>query len=86
MELNKQDIDDEFREVRLLIEELSNNLKWQKEEHEKCVASMEGLETEVDNLIGDFTKAKKILKWKPKNSLNQLIHELLPYEQSQRTN
>ncbi|MBP04068.1 MAG: hypothetical protein CMA72_04710 [Euryarchaeota archaeon] len=51
MELNKQDIDDEFREVRLLIEELSNNLKWQKEEHEKCVASMEGLETEVDNLV-----------------------------------
>ena len=51
MELNKQDIDDEFREVRLLIEELSNNLKWQKEEHEKGVASMEGLETEVDNLV-----------------------------------
>ena len=43
MELNKQDIDDEFREVRLLIEELSNNLKWQKEEHEKCVASTEAI-------------------------------------------
>jgi predicted nucleic acid-binding Zn-ribbon protein len=51
MELNKQDIDDEFRDVRRLIEELSNNLKWQKEEHEKFVASMEGLETEVDNLV-----------------------------------
>ena len=51
MELNKQDVEDEFRDVRLLIEELSNNLKWQKEEHEKFVANIEGLETEVDNLV-----------------------------------
>lgn len=51
MELNKQDVEDEFRDVRLLIEELSNNLNWQKEEHEKFVANIEGLETEVDNLV-----------------------------------
>jgi GDPmannose 4,6-dehydratase len=37
-------------------------------------------ETEVDNLIGDFTKAKKILKWKPKNSLNQLIDDMIQNE------
>ena len=30
-------------------------------------------ETEVDNLIGDFTKAKKLLKWKPKHSFNKLV-------------
>jgi|TARA_B110000008_G_scaffold235726_1_gene240697 GDPmannose 4,6-dehydratase len=38
-------------------------------------------ETEVDNLIGDFTKAKKILKWKPKNSLNQLIDDMIQNEE-----
>ena len=38
-------------------------------------------ETEVDNLIGDFTKAKKILKWKPKNSLNQLIDDMIENEE-----
>jgi len=37
-------------------------------------------ETEVDNLIGDFSKAKKILKWKPKNSLNQLIDDMIQNE------
>ena len=37
-------------------------------------------ETEVDNLIGDFTKAKKILKWKPKYSLNQLIDDMIQNE------
>jgi GDPmannose 4,6-dehydratase len=38
-------------------------------------------ETEVDNLIGDFSKAKKILKWKPKNSLNQLIDDMIQNEE-----
>ena len=38
-------------------------------------------ETEVDNLIGDFTKAKRILKWKPKNSLNQLIDDMIQNEE-----
>ena len=38
-------------------------------------------ETEVNNLIGDFTKAKKILKWKPKNSLNQLIDDMIENEE-----
>ena len=38
-------------------------------------------ETEVDNLIGDFTKAKKILKWKPKYSLNQLIDDMIQNEE-----
>ena len=38
-------------------------------------------ETEVDNLIGDFTKAKKILRWKPKYSLNQLIDDMIQNEE-----
>ena len=32
---------------------------------------------EVDNLKGDFSKAKKLLKWSPKISLDNLIKEML---------
>ena len=37
-------------------------------------------ETEVDNLIGDYSKAKKILNWKPKNSLDDLIKDMIDQE------
>ncbi len=33
--------------------------------------------TEVETLLGDARKAKKILKWKPKISLNQMIKEMI---------
>ena len=33
--------------------------------------------TEVDTLLGDAKKAKKILKWKPKTSFNQMIKEMI---------
>jgi len=35
---------------------------------------------EVDNLIGDFSKAKKLLKWSPKTSITQLIDEMIDFE------
>ena len=37
-------------------------------------------ETEVDNLIGDYTKAKKILKWKPKFSFENLVDDMINQE------
>ena len=33
--------------------------------------------TEVDTLLGDSKKAKKILKWKPKITFNQLVKEMV---------
>ena len=33
--------------------------------------------TEVDSLLGDATKAKKILKWIPEYNLDQLISEMV---------
>ena len=33
--------------------------------------------TEVDNLCGDYTKARKILNWKPKYSIDQLIDDMI---------
>ena len=35
---------------------------------------------EVDTLIGDASKAKKILKWKPKHNLQSLIEDMISYE------
>ena len=34
-------------------------------------------ETEVDNLIGDFKKAKKLLKWKPHYTFDKLIDDMI---------
>jgi GDPmannose 4,6-dehydratase len=35
---------------------------------------------EVNTLKGDYTKAKKLLKWTPKIKINQLIKEMIDYE------
>ena len=35
---------------------------------------------EVNHLRGDFSKAKKILKWKPKISFKQMIKEMVSYD------
>jgi GDPmannose 4,6-dehydratase len=35
---------------------------------------------DVDNLLGDSSKAKKILKWKPKKDINLLINEMVEYD------
>jgi GDPmannose 4,6-dehydratase len=37
---------------------------------------------EVNNLLGDARKARKILKWKPKTNLNNLISEMIEIEMS----
>jgi GDPmannose 4,6-dehydratase len=36
---------------------------------------------EVDNLLGDSTKARKLLKWKPKFNIKDLIKDMILYEQ-----
>ena len=35
---------------------------------------------EVDTLIGDASKAKRILKWKPKHNIHSLIKDMISYE------
>ena len=35
---------------------------------------------EVDTLQGDYSKAKKILNWKPKNNIDSLISDMISYE------
>ncbi len=36
--------------------------------------------TEVDDLLGNSSKAKRFLKWKPKTTLNKLIDEMIQFE------
>jgi GDPmannose 4,6-dehydratase len=36
--------------------------------------------SEIDNLKGDYLKAKKDLKWKPENDINSLIKDMISYE------
>ena len=35
---------------------------------------------EVDTLKGNFSKAKRMLKWKPKNDIKSLIKDMINYE------
>ena len=35
---------------------------------------------EVNNLKGDFSKARKVLKWKPKKDIYKLVDEMISYE------
>ena len=41
---------------------------------------------EVDNLKGDFNKARKFLKWKPKKDINYLIQDMIDYELNELSN
>ena len=36
--------------------------------------------TEVDILLGDSTKAKKLLKWKPRISFKSLVKEMIDHD------
>ena len=42
--------------------------------------------TEVDTLLGDARKAKKILKWKPKITFNQMVKEMIEYDYTNQKN
>ena len=35
---------------------------------------------EVDTLLGDSSKARKILKWKPKTHIKELVKEMVKVE------
>ena len=35
---------------------------------------------EVDTLKGDYSKARKLLKWKPENDIKSLIDDMISYE------
>ena len=35
---------------------------------------------EVDTIIGDYSKARKILKWRPKHDIKSIIKDMIDFE------
>ena len=77
--------------VNISLKELNMNFKWSGkginskcyDEKGNCIikcAKEYFRPLEVDTLLGDFRKAKKDLKWKPKININQLVKEMASEE------
>lgn len=80
------------RFIDLVCKQLNINLKWKgnglKEVgywNNKTIIKIDPKyfrPTEVDSLLGSSKKAKKILKWKPKYDIHQLISEMINHQLS----
>ena len=80
--------------LNIVAKKLGFQLKWQgKGLKEKAIDKKTGniivdldkkflREAEVDFLKGDYSKAKKLLKWSPKTSTNELINDMINSELS----
>ncbi len=76
--------------VNLCAKKLKMNIIWRgKGLNEKCYWNKKVIieidkkyfrPTEVESLKGDFRKAKKMLKWKPKIGIQDLVKEMIDYE------
>ena len=75
----------------MVAKELDMKIKWKgkgiKEkafnENNRCIIECKTKylrPAEVDTLKGDFSKAKKMLKWKPKINIKSLIKDMINYE------
>ena len=83
--------------INIAAKKLSINLKWQgKGLKEKAINLNNGKiiinldakflrPSEVDFLKGNFSKAKRLLKWKPLISTDKLIDDMIEYEMSQNS-
>ena len=77
--------------INLVAQELNMKIKWKgkgiKEkaynEKNRCIIECKRKylrPAEVDTLKGNFSKAKKLLKWKPENDIKSLIKDMINYE------
>ena len=77
--------------INLVSKELKMKIKWigkgikEKgfDENNNCIIECSKKyfrPAEVDTLIGDASKAKRILKWKPKHNIQSLIEDMISYE------
>ena len=77
--------------INMVAKELDMKIKWKgkgiKEkaynEKNRCIIECNKKylrPAEVDTLKGNFSKAKKILKWKPKHTIKSLIKDMIGYE------
>ena len=77
--------------INMVSKELGMKLKWRGkglnekafDEKNKCIIECREKyfrPAEVDTLKGDASKAKKLLKWKPKHNIHSLIKDMISYE------
>ncbi len=80
--------------IELAAKEINMNIEWQGQGlDEICKWNDDGNEktiikidrryfrpTEVDTLLGDASKAKKVLNWVPKITFNELVSEMINYD------
>ena len=77
--------------INMVAKELDMKIKWKGkgikekafDEKNRCIIECKTKylrPAEVDTLKGSFSKAKKILKWKPKNTIKSLIKDMIKYE------
>ena len=76
--------------INLVLKELKIPIKWKgvgiKEKgytNNKCIieCSKKNLRpAEVDTIIGDYSKARKILKWRPKHDIKSIIRDMIDFE------
>ena len=76
--------------VNLVLQELSIKYKWKEKELMKCYDNKNNCilasekeyfrPLEVDTLLGNSKKARRELKWKPKNSIKILVKEMVNFD------
>ena len=76
--------------INLVLKELKIPIKWKgkgiKEKgytNNNCIieCSKKNLRpNEVDAIIGDYSKARRILKWRPKHDIKSIIKDMIDYE------
>ncbi len=76
--------------INIVLKKLKMNCKWKgKGVNEKCYHKGEAIieiseayfrPLEVDTLLGDYSKAKKELKWHPQTNIHKLIEEMIEEE------
>ena len=77
--------------INLVSKKLNLKIKWRGkgvkekgyDENNNCIIECHKKyfrPAEVDTLKGDFSKARKLLKWKPKHDINSLIKDMISYE------
>ncbi len=79
------------RFINLVCQKLKIKIKWRGkglqekgfDQNNKCIIKIDKRyfrPLEVHNLKGNFSKANKILKWRPKRNLDQLVDEMISFE------
>ena len=77
--------------INMVSKELDMKIKWKGkgikekayDEKNRCIIQCKAKylrPAEVDTLKGNFSKAKRLLKWKPKNDIKSLIKDMIKYE------